>query len=949
MTINHIKLSMANSESSHILLLLLLFLACFNSSLPYVLKNCTILYQENPSADICLDCAKRKIETVPKDIPKDVVSLKLNNNWLQKINKDDFLGMSKLRTLDLTVNQITDVDQGSFIDLIFLKTLRMGNNKLNYLINNMFQGLSNLTVLLLNNNGIQFIDSRAFQSLINLETLDIGNNRLQQITDIQPILQLPRIRTLGLKCSGFSSFNTRDLQLGLPSNLKELDISGDYLKVFSLTKPIFPYLHRVEFTMCLYYKDLQWDIPEKELLKNISHLYLERPILSDEGITKVLESLDSLRHLRLNALKMRVYEGLLFTVCKIPTLRKLDLFNSNINNLAVQISLCSQLTELDMRKSDIGELPLGSLQSMKQLQSLNMSGNQLIKVPDDIKNLSFLKILNLNYNYILDLTCYDFWNTSLLAELYLKNNRISYVVGCALENLENLKILDLSFNSLTTFDNDLVLPNLEVLKINRNEIGFLKMIDFIDFQSLKELDVATCFWEMLTQKAFDKLNNVENITISHDIFELKHLEKLTIRLNPHESLNRLQSTSSRDIIYLESMKSLTMICNFFFSALDMKEVLWTMRYLENFTAVRFTSQVSGTDIFQFNPHLKSVAFTEGNLSDLDAEIFLPIPNLQSLDLSASNISSLDFLMQANLSALKYLKLTENKLLWINETVFKDFPSLTYLDLDKNPFTCDCSNAGFIQWVKNNKQTQVVNAHRYKCSFPSDKQGSLLLEFDIHSCRDDGSFFCFISSSCLVVLTLLTCFIYNFLRWHLTYTFHLFLAYLYDSRREKKGGPRRFDAFVSYNVHDENWVYKEMLPVLEGEQGWRLCLHHRDFQPGKPIIENITDAIYSSRKTICVISQNYLQSEWCSREIQMASYRLFDEKKDVLILLFLEDIPSRYLSPCYHIRKLVKKHTYLSWPQAAQHPEVFWQNVQRALKTGDTPTENTDLLNGPRQC
>ena len=39
--------------------------------------------------------------------------------------------------------------------------------------------------------------------------------------------------------------------------------------------------------------------------------------------------------------------------------------------------------------------------------------------------------------------------------------------------------------------------------------------------------------------------------------------------------------------------------------------------------------------------------------------------------------------------------------------------------------------------------------------------------------------------------------------------------------------------------------------------------------GKPIIENITDAIYSSRKTICVISRHYLQSEWCSREIQIA--------------------------------------------------------------------------------
>lgn len=41
--------------------------------------------------------------------------------------------------------------------------------------------------------------------------------------------------------------------------------------------------------------------------------------------------------------------------------------------------------------------------------------------------------------------------------------------------------------------------------------------------------------------------------------------------------------------------------------------------------------------------------------------------------------------------------------------------------------------------------------------------------------------------------------------------------------------------------------------------------------GRPIIENITEAIYSSRKTICVISKYYLESEWCSREIQMARW------------------------------------------------------------------------------
>lgn len=127
--------------------------------------------------------------------------------------------------------------------------------------------------------------------------------------------------------------------------------------------------------------------------------------------------------------------------------------------------------------------------------------------------------------------------------------------------------------------------------------------------------------------------------------------------------------------------------------------------------------------------------------------------------------------------------------------------------------------------------------------------------------------------------------------------------------------------------------------------------------GQPIVENITEAIYSSRKTVCVISQHYLQTEWCSKEIQMArygynslslhvmmspvlqliqlcpvfSFRLFDEHKDVLIMAFLEDIAAKQLSPYYQIRSLVKRSSYLSWPQAGQHTGVFWQKIQQALE------------------
>ncbi|XP_076854560.1 toll-like receptor 13 [Brachyhypopomus gauderio] len=165
-----------------------------------------------------------------------------------------------------------------------------------------------------------------------------------------------------------------------------------------------------------------------------------------------------------------------------------------------------------------------------------------------------------------------------------------------------------------------------------------------------------------------------------------------------------------------------------------------------------------------------------------------------------------------------------------------------------------------------------------------------------------------------------------------YSYYILLAFVYDKSQQKNQKCQcfQYNAFISYNTHDELWVMRELVPQLEGEQGWRLCLHHRDFQPGKPI-DNIVDGMYGSHKTICVISGHYLESEWCSREIQVASFRLFDEKNDVFILMFLEDIPTHQLSPYYRVRSLVKKHTYLSWPKSQQDTQDFWQKLRAVLE------------------
>jgi hypothetical protein len=70
----------------------------------------------------------------------------------------------------------------------------------------------------------------------------------------------------------------------------------------------------------------------------------------------------------------------------------------------------------------------------------------------------------------------------------------------------------------------------------------------------------------------------------------------------------------------------------------------------------------------------------------------------------------------------------------------------------------------------------------------------------------------------------------------------------------------YDAFISYNQQDSDWVENVVQPLLE-RAGLRLCLPDRDFAIGVPRIINMENAVARSRRTLLILTPNWSDGQW----------------------------------------------------------------------------------------
>lgn len=122
----------------------------------------------------------------------------------------------------------------------------------------------------------------------------------------------------------------------------------------------------------------------------------------------------------------------------------------------------------------------------------------------------------------------------------------------------------------------------------------------------------------------------------------------------------------------------------------------------------------------------------------------------------------------------------------------------------------------------------------------------------------------------------------------------------------------YDVFISYSSKDKDWVQNQLLNNLE-LQGLRVCIDFKDFRIGAPNVTEMERAILTSRKTLAVLSPNYLASEWAKFEhLMIATLDPANQKLRFIPLLKAKcDLPLRigYLS---YVDMTASSDLGLSW-------------------------------------
>ncbi|XP_051013321.1 toll-like receptor 2 [Acomys russatus] len=745
--------------------------------------------------------------------------------------------------------------------------------------------------------------SRSFTSIPSgltaaVKSLDLSDNKITYIGhgDLRGCVNL---QTLMLESSGINTIE--DAAFDSLGSLEHLDLSNNHLT--NLSSSWFRPLSSLKYLNLM--GNPYRTLGETSLFSKLTNLQTLRVgnTVAFSGIRRIdFVGLTSLDELEVKAPGLQSYEP--NSLRSIQDLRHLTLhLREHAFLLQVLADILSSVTYLEVRDTS--------------LNSFHFSELSVDETTSPMKKLAFRNaaLTDKSFNELLKLLPY----TPELSEVEFDDCTLNGVGD--FHPSESDVVRELGKVQTVTIRR-LHIPNFYLFYDLSTVYSLLKKVKRITVENSKVFLVPCLFSQHL--KSLEFLDLSENLMVEE---YLKNsacedawpaLQTLVLSQNHLRSIEK----TGEILLTLKNLTALDISRNSFHHMPDTCQWPPKMRFL-NLSSARI--QVIKACIPQT---LEVLDVSNNNLDSFS----LYLPRLQELYISRNKLKTLP---DASLfPVLLVMKIRENAISTFSKDQLDSFPKLGTLEAGDNHFVCSCEFLSFTLERPAVAQVLVDWPDSYLCDSPPRLQGQRVQDArpSVLECHQ-AAVVCGICLALLVLILLVCGLCHHF---HGLWYLRMMWAWLQAKRKPKRAPCRDvcYDAFVSYSEQDSYWVENLMVQQLENsDPPFKLCLHKRDFVPGKWIIDNIIDSIEKSHKTVFVLSENFVRSEWCKYELDFSHFRLFDESNDAAILVLLERIEKKAVPQRFcKLRKIMNTKTYLEWPLDEAQQEMFWANLRTAIKS-----------------
>ncbi|XP_029681255.1 leucine-rich repeat-containing G-protein coupled receptor 5 [Takifugu rubripes] len=360
--------------------------------------------------------------------------------------------------LDLSMNNLTVVSGDGLSTLHFLEELRLAGNHLSIIPRGAFSGLLNLKLLMLQNNNLTSVPAEAFNDLQNLQSLRLDANHISDV----PAGSFSGLRSLR--------------HLWLDDNALE-EVPVEALSHLPVLQAMTLALNHISH------------IPDHAFSKlgRLVVLHLNNNRIVSMG-TNCFQGLHSLETLDLNSNRLVQFPA---PVRSLPNLRELGFHSNNIRSIPERAFIGNpSLVTVYFHDNPIRTVGQSAFQNLPELQTLSLNGAaELREFP-------------------------DLTGTTNLESLTITGAQITALPASVCQQLQNLQLLDLSFNHIHTLPSLSVCEGLLKIDLHHNKIVELEENTFQGLLSLRSLDLSWNQLSVLKPDTFSALPALTKLDLS---------------------------------------------------------------------------------------------------------------------------------------------------------------------------------------------------------------------------------------------------------------------------------------------------------------------------------------------------------------------------------------------------------------------------------------------------